>query len=66
MSKKQFSNQLFILLLHLDVCDSLTFIHTSLYIQDSSNFTFSHFSRVIQHLLLLPPSLGSESHVYTA
>lgn len=51
--KNQFSNQLF-LLLHLDVCDSLTVIQASLYIQDSSDFTFSHFFPSPVHPLIFP------------
>lgn len=42
--KNRFSNQLFFLLLHLDVCDSLTFIQASLYTQDSTDLHFPIFS----------------------
>lgn len=41
--KKQFCNQFLFLLLHLDGCDSLTFIQASLYIQNNSDFLFSQF-----------------------
>lgn len=56
MSKKQFSNQLSFLLLHLDGCDSLTFIQASLYIQNNSDFPFFQFFPFPVHHLISPVS----------
>lgn len=54
--KKQFSDQLSFLLLHLDGCDSLTFIQVSLYIQDNSDFPFSQFFHSAVHPPIFPVS----------
>lgn len=65
MSKKQFSNQLSFLLLHLDGCDSLTFIQASLYIQNNSDFPFFQFFPFPVHHLISPVSAHTSFNALT-
>lgn len=63
--KKQFSDQLSFLLLHLDGCDSLTFIQVSLYIQDNNDFPFFQFSHSAVHPLIFPVSPNTSFNAHT-